>query len=137
VRVLLALRRAGDASQVRDHPGRTQLLTRASPGSRELRAARLTRQNGTGNRAQVLLPPPQKKLLPCNAESPSNPGLHILKEEFKPVAQIPHTRIWVPLQLEALRNDLDRPVHQLRVLARFEAQVEVSSVFGVDAELVD
>jgi hypothetical protein len=34
------------ARQVRDHPGRTP---GGSPGSRELRAARLTHQNRTGN----------------------------------------------------------------------------------------
>jgi hypothetical protein len=39
----------------RAHPG----LTPSSPGSREVRAARLTRQNGRGNGTQVFLPLPQ------------------------------------------------------------------------------
>jgi hypothetical protein len=54
-------------SQVMDHPARTPASYLGSPGltpivprpgSRELRAARLTCQNGTGNGSQVLLSPP-------------------------------------------------------------------------------
>ena len=51
--------------QVRDRPGRNKGVTRASPGSRELRAARLTRQNGNGNVNSTSLEfclPPRKSL---------------------------------------------------------------------------
>jgi hypothetical protein len=41
------------------------------------------------------------------------------------------------MQLKAIRDHLDGPIHQLGVLAGFEAQVEVARVFRVEAEDVD
>lgn len=64
-------------------------------------------------------------------------ALHVGKKQLEPIAQRHHTRIHVPLQLEGLRNHLDRPALQLRVLAGFEAQEEIAGVFGIDAECVD
>ena len=41
------------------------------------------------------------------------------------------------MQLEPIRNHFHGPIHQLGVLAGFEAQIKVTGVFGVDAEDVD
>lgn len=41
------------------------------------------------------------------------------------------------MQLEAVRDHLDRPIHEFGVLAGLEAEIEVAGVFGVDAEDVD
>jgi hypothetical protein len=68
---------------------------------------------------------------------PPNTILHVRKEKFETIAQISHARVRVPLQFKPLRNDLDRPIHQLGMLPGLEAQKEVSWVFGVDAKLVD
>jgi hypothetical protein len=67
---------------------------------------------------------------------PPNTILHVRKEKFETIAQIPHARVRVPLQFKPLRNHLYRPIHQLGVPPGLEAQKEVSWVFGVDAKLV-
>lgn len=60
--------------------------------------------------------------------------LHIREKKFESIAQGPHVRIGVFLQLESLRDDFDGPVLQLRMLAGLETQEEIPRVFGVDAE---
>jgi hypothetical protein len=62
--------------------------------------------------------------------------LHVCEEQFEAIAQTAHVRVRIPLQLVPLRDDLDRPALQRRRLTGFEAQVEISRVFGVDAESV-
>ena len=62
--------------------------------------------------------------------------MHVGKHQLEAVAQSLHIRIRVLLQLIALRNDLDRPVLQARVLACLETQVKVAGVFAIDAERI-
>lgn len=47
-----------------------------------------------------------------------------------------HVRVGVLLQFIALWNHLDWPVLKLRMFACLEAKVEVTGVFGVDAECI-
>lgn len=75
--------------------------------------------------------------MPFFIRLPPNAILHIRKKQFETITQIPHTGVRIPLQLKALWDDLDRPVHQLGMLPRLEAQVEVAWILRVDAELVD
>ena len=63
--------------------------------------------------------------------------LHIREQQFKPIAQRPHVRIHVLLQLKSLGHHFDRPLLHARLLARFEGEDEVAGVFWVDAEIVD
>ena len=76
-------------------------------------------------------------LYPVIAKSPPHPILQISKQQLKSVTQIQHARVRGTVQLEAVRDDLDRPIHELGVLAGLEAEIEVAGIFGVDAEDVD
>lgn len=64
----------------------------------------------------------------------STTGFHVGKHQLEAIAQGLHIWIWVLLQLKALGDHLHRPVLQSRVLAGLETKVEVTGVFGVDAE---
>ena len=82
--------------------------------------------------------------LPSHKNTHPNPNfstplaaLHVRKKQLEPIAQRPHIRIHIFLQLESLRHHLDGPLLHLGVLPGFEAEEEVAGVFGVDAEIVD
>ncbi len=81
----------------------------------------------------------QRKIAVGNIQTNSAPltALHISEEQLEPIAQSPHIRIHILLQLKSLRNNLHRPILNLSVLTGFEAEEEVASVLGVDAEIVD
>lgn len=76
----------------------------------------------------------QKSLIPTPAAPGLSSCLQIRKEQFKSITQRHHIRIRVALQLIPLRDDLDSPAIQLRILARLEAEVEIARVLAVDAE---
>lgn len=66
--------------------------------------------------------------------SPSSLSTVIGKKQLEAVLQRPHVRVLVSLQLETRRDNLDGPGSTWRVLACFEAEVEVARVGRVDAE---
>ncbi len=41
------------------------------------------------------------------------------------------------MQLETVWDDLDGPIHELRMLAGLETEIKVAGIFRVDAEDVD
>lgn len=68
---------------------------------------------------------------------PPLPTLHVREQQLEAITQRAHIGVHVLLQLKGIGHDFDGPVLHLRVLARFEAEVEVARVFRVDAEVVD
>lgn len=83
------------------------------------------------------LPPPQIEFItpsPSPLSRPSLDGVHILKQELEAVAQGAHVRVHGLLQLKGVGDDLDGPALELGVLPSLEAEVEVSRIFGADAE---
>ena len=64
------------------------------------------------------------------------PALHIGEKQLESIAQRPHIRVHIPLELKSLRNHFYRPALQLSMLPRLEAEEKISRVFGVDAESV-
>ena len=83
----------------------------------------------------------QQHQIQCTAPNvddlPPDAILHMRKEALETIAQIPHAWVRVLLQFEALRNDLYRPAHQLGMLPCLEAEIEVTWMLVVDAELID
>ncbi len=67
-------------------------------------------------------------------QSPSDRALHVGEQQLEAVAQVEHAGVGGAVQLEAVGDDLDGPVHELGVLAGLEAEVEVAGVLGVEAE---
>lgn len=63
-------------------------------------------------------------------------ALHVAEHQLEPIAQGLHVRVRVLLQLVALRNHLDGPVLETRLLTRLETKEEVAGVFGIDAESI-
>lgn len=56
-----------------------------------------------------------------NADLPPLSSLHVCEKELEAIAQRPHVRVHVLLELERLRNDFDSPMLDLGMLASFEA----------------
>ena len=55
-------------------------------------------------------------------------------QQLEPILQCPHIRISMPLQFKRIRDHLDWPRAQGRILASLEAQVEVAWMLGIEAE---
>lgn len=55
-------------------------------------------------------------------------------EQLETILESPHVWVGVFLQLKGVWNDLDGPNGRGGILTRFETQVEVARVFGVDVE---
>ncbi len=73
---------------------------------------------------------------PVNSGSVSPPAilLHMRKHRLESILQRPHIRIRVLLQLKRIWDDFDGPVHLLRGLTRFEAEIEIAWKLAVYAE---
>lgn len=63
-------------------------------------------------------------------------ALHIAEHQFEPIAESLHVWVGVLLQLVALRDHLDGPILETRVLARLETKEEVTGVFRIDTERI-
>jgi hypothetical protein len=57
--------------------------------------------------------------------------------QFEPVTKSFHIRVRTLHQLKSIGDDPDWPSIGLSMLPSFEAEVEVSGVFSIDAESVD
>ncbi len=75
------------------------------------------------NAARKTFAPNQDRIVEEGIENrlPSLRALHILEKELESIAQRPHIRIHISLQLKRLWNNLHRPILYLGVLASFEA----------------